>query len=117
MAEQTLNKVPEEELLRMTADVVAAYVSNNTLPTGQLADVISTVYSSLEPCSHRGSHPLSCTQLILDAGIPRVVFAWREPPVFVDARGTELLRAAGRPVVEVPELTPEVPRENTYLKF
>jgi 5-amino-6-(5-phosphoribosylamino)uracil reductase len=77
----------------------------------------ATMYSSLEPCSHRSSHPRSCTQLVLDAGIPRVVFAWREPPVFVDARGTELLRQAGRHVVEVPALTPEVQRENTHLDF
>ncbi len=48
MAEQAPNKGPEEELLRMTADVVAAYVSNNTLPTGQLAEVISAVYASLK---------------------------------------------------------------------
>jgi len=75
----------------------------------------ATIYSSLEPCSHRKSHPASCTHLILDAGIPRVVFAWREPPVFVDARGAELLEKAGRRVVEVPALAPEVRRENTHL--
>jgi predicted transcriptional regulator len=40
-------KIADEELLRMTADVVAAYVSNNSLPTQQLAEVISTVYTSL----------------------------------------------------------------------
>jgi predicted transcriptional regulator len=57
MAEQTPNKVPEEELLRMTADVVAAYVSNNTLPTGQLADVISAVYTSLRGLEGRASEP------------------------------------------------------------
>jgi 5-amino-6-(5-phosphoribosylamino)uracil reductase len=77
----------------------------------------ATIYSSLEPCSNRSSHPRSCTRLILDAGIPRIVFAWREPPVFVDAQGTELLRQAGRHVVEVPALTPEVQRENTHLEF
>ena len=32
----------------MTADVVAAYVSNNTLPTAQLAEVINAVYNSLK---------------------------------------------------------------------
>ena len=48
MAEQTPNKLGEEELLRMTADVVAAYVSNNTLPTGQLGEIISAVYHSLK---------------------------------------------------------------------
>src|SRR5271166_6160562 len=41
-------KMAEEELLRMTADVVAAYVSNNTLPTAQLAEVINAVYQSLK---------------------------------------------------------------------
>jgi predicted transcriptional regulator len=40
-------RVVEDELLRMTADVVAAYVSNNTLATAQLADVIHAVYNSL----------------------------------------------------------------------
>ena len=34
-------------LTRLTADVVAAYVSNNIVPTGQLADLIHSVYSSL----------------------------------------------------------------------
>lgn len=40
-------KIGDEELLRMTADVVAAYVSNNSLPTQQLGEVISAVYASL----------------------------------------------------------------------
>jgi predicted transcriptional regulator len=48
MAEQPLNKVAEEELLKMTAEVVAAYVRNNSLATAQLAEVISTVYGSLK---------------------------------------------------------------------
>jgi predicted transcriptional regulator len=48
MVEPTTNpKVAEEDLLRMTADVVAAYVSNNSLPTQQLAEVINTVFTSL----------------------------------------------------------------------
>src|SRR6516225_1877282 len=48
MAETAAPKVAPEELLRMTADVVAAYVSNNTLPTAQLAEVINAVYGSLK---------------------------------------------------------------------
>jgi predicted transcriptional regulator len=47
MADVVAPKVAEDELLRMTADVVAAYVSNNTLATAQLADVIHAVYNSL----------------------------------------------------------------------
>ncbi|MBA0124178.1 dCMP deaminase [Haloechinothrix sp. YIM 98757] len=75
----------------------------------------ATIYSSLEPCSTRASRPASCTRLILDAGIPRVVFAWREPDVFVDCEGAELLAAAGREVIEVPELAHLVRRMNSYL--
>jgi predicted transcriptional regulator len=48
MAETAAPKMAEEELLRMTADVVAAYVSNNMLPTAQLAEVINAVYNSLK---------------------------------------------------------------------
>ena len=39
-------------MLRMTTDVVAAYVSNNSLPTTQLADIIASVYSSLRALDH-----------------------------------------------------------------
>jgi predicted transcriptional regulator len=53
MAEQVpAGKAAEDQLLRMTTEVVAAYVSNNTLPTGQLADVIASVYSSLRALDH-----------------------------------------------------------------
>ena len=47
MAEPAAPKTAEDDLLRMTAEVVSAYVSNNTLATGQLADVIQAVYNSL----------------------------------------------------------------------
>ncbi|GHF84725.1 5-amino-6-(5-phosphoribosylamino)uracil reductase [Amycolatopsis bartoniae] len=82
-------------------------------PEAPLAE--ATIYSSLEPCSARASRPVTCTQHILDAGIPRIVFAWREPAVFVDAQGAELLRAAGREVIEIPELAPLVQQANTHL--
>jgi pyrimidine deaminase RibD-like protein len=75
----------------------------------------ATLYSSLEPCSVRKSRPLSCTQLILDAGIPRVVFAMREPPTFVDCCGAELLAAAGVEVVELPDYAARVRAVNRDL--
>ena len=64
----------------------------------------ATIYSSLVPCGARASRPVTCVQHILAAGIPRVVFAWREPPIFTEGRGAEQLRAAGITVVEIPEL-------------
>ena len=57
MAETAAPKVAEEELLRMTADVVAAYVSNNTLPTAQLAEVINAVYNSLRSLEGQSAEP------------------------------------------------------------
>lgn len=68
----------------------------------------ATIYSSMEPCSTRKSRPRSCTRLILDAGLPRVVFAYREPSTFVVGEGAEQLAAAGVTVVERPELAEEV---------
>lgn len=75
----------------------------------------STMYSTLEPCSKRASHPRTCTELIIAAGIPRVVLAWREPSIFVDCEGVELLTAAGLEVVEYPDLAAAVRRVNAHL--
>lgn len=75
----------------------------------------ATVYSSLEPCSARASHPRTCTQLIIAAGVERVVFAWREPSIFVVGEGAELLRAAGVEVVELTELAAEARAVNSHL--
>lgn len=37
----------QDDILRMTAEVVAAYLGNNTMPAAQIPDVINTVYGSL----------------------------------------------------------------------
>lgn len=75
----------------------------------------ATLYSSLEPCSTRSSRSVSCTERILAAGIPRVVFAWREPELFVDCIGAELLREAGREAIEARELADLARRPNAHL--
>lgn len=74
-----------------------------------------TIYSSLEPCSSRASRPDSCASLIVASGIRRVVFAFREPVVFVDGRGAEMLAAAGVTVVEAPQLADDVRDVNAHL--
>ncbi|MGW3137445.1 dihydrofolate reductase family protein [Streptomyces sp. NPDC001139] len=64
----------------------------------------ATVYSSLEPCARRASRPKPCARLILEAGVRRVVTAWREPDTFVEeADGSGLLAAAGVDVVLLAE--------------
>jgi diaminohydroxyphosphoribosylaminopyrimidine deaminase/5-amino-6-(5-phosphoribosylamino)uracil reductase len=67
----------------------------------------ATLYSSLEPCRFRASRPRPCAELIIEAGLRRVVIAWLEPPVFAEGGGAVLLRDAGITVVEVPELAAE----------
>lgn len=75
----------------------------------------ATIYTSLEPCSTRASRPVTCTQHILDVGIPRVVYAWREPSIFVDCIGAETLEAAGRTVVHMSEFADLARRPNRHL--
>jgi pyrimidine deaminase RibD-like protein len=75
----------------------------------------ATLYSSLVPCGARASRPVTCVQHIVAAGIPRVVFAWREPRLFTDGEGAEQLRAAGVAVTEVPALAERARAVNAHL--
>ena len=54
----------------------------------------STLYVTLEPCSHFGRTP-PCANAIVDAGIKRVVAAMKDPNPQVAGRGFEILQAAG----------------------
>lgn len=54
----------------------------------------STLYVSLEPCSHMGKTP-PCAHLIIDKKIPRVVIAMEDPTDKVNGKGIQLLRQAG----------------------
>ncbi|MFF3308357.1 dihydrofolate reductase family protein [Streptomyces sp. NPDC002952] len=76
----------------------------------------ATVYSSLEPCARRASRPAPCARLILDAGVRRVVTAWREPDTFVaGADGSGVLTAGGADVVVLPEYEEAAKAPNRHL--
>jgi diaminohydroxyphosphoribosylaminopyrimidine deaminase / 5-amino-6-(5-phosphoribosylamino)uracil reductase len=76
----------------------------------------ATLFSSLEPCVRRASGARSCMDLIIAAGIRRVVIAWREPPVFVTAPGSvAALEAAGVAVVELADLADRAAAANAHL--
>lgn len=57
----------------------------------------STMYVSLEPCSHHGLTP-PCAELIASKKIQRVVVAVTDPDSRVAGRGIELLKKAGTDV-------------------
>ena len=76
----------------------------------------ATVYSTLEPCSQRKSRPRTCTELIIAAGLRRVVIAWREPALFVaDGQGYELLSRAGLALTELPQFAAGAIAPNRHL--
>jgi diaminohydroxyphosphoribosylaminopyrimidine deaminase / 5-amino-6-(5-phosphoribosylamino)uracil reductase len=78
----------------------------------------ATIYSTLEPCSVRKSRPRTCTQLIIASGLSRVVFAWREPSLFVaDCQGAELLEEAGLMVTELPGFAEQAAAPNRHLSL
>lgn len=54
----------------------------------------STMYVSLEPCSHYGKTP-PCSLLIINCGIPRVVIATQDPFPQVAGGGFKMLKEAG----------------------
>lgn len=59
----------------------------------------STIYVSLEPCSHYGKTP-PCSKLLIEKRLKRVVIGMLDPFKEVSGRGVRMLREAGIEVVE-----------------
>ncbi len=55
----------------------------------------ATVYVTLEPCAHVSARGPACADLLVEAGVARVVAAVGDPDPRVDGRGIERLRQAG----------------------
>lgn len=55
----------------------------------------ATAYVTLEPCGARSSGGTPCSQLLVEAGVTRVVVACNDPSPFAAGQGSGRLRAAG----------------------
>jgi diaminohydroxyphosphoribosylaminopyrimidine deaminase/5-amino-6-(5-phosphoribosylamino)uracil reductase len=76
----------------------------------------STLYVTLEPCSHYGRTP-PCADSVLASGVARVVCALHDPNPLVSGQGIRRLREAGVPV-EAGLLAKEAARLNeVFLTF
>lgn len=51
MTDSRIDEPNRDDMLRMAVDVVAAYVSKNSMPGAQIPDLIQTVYSALTALS------------------------------------------------------------------
>ena len=60
----------------------------------------ATIFVTLEPCAHESERGPACADLIVKAGLTRVVIAVRDPDPRTNGKGAEQLRAAGIDVVE-----------------
>ena len=73
----------------------------------------ATAYVTLEPCGARSAGGLSCSELLLTAGVSRVVVACEDASPFASGQGAERLRAAGISV-EIGLLADEAARALRY---
>ena len=76
----------------------------------------TTLYISLEPCSHHGRTP-PCTDIIIEKRVKRVVIPMKDPNKMVNGRGIEILKKRGIEV-ETGVLEKEARKINRhYLKY
>jgi len=75
----------------------------------------SSLYVTLEPCAHYGRTP-PCADLIIDAGIRRVIIAMRDPNPLVNGRGEQFLKDSGVEVLPGPYAEIARRQNEAYIK-
>ncbi len=85
-----------------TADGGRPHAENLALEAAGEGAKGATAYVTLEPCAHDGDTP-PCAQLLIDAGVSRVVYACADPDARTAGKGIALLEKAGIEVLQVGE--------------
>jgi len=62
MGDDSKATIAGDQLLRMAAEIVTAYVGGNNLPSGQIPDVIRTVHAALSGLTSDSSKPVQTQQ-------------------------------------------------------
>jgi diaminohydroxyphosphoribosylaminopyrimidine deaminase/5-amino-6-(5-phosphoribosylamino)uracil reductase len=78
-----------------TAEGGRPHAEEQALAQAGAAAAGATAYVTLEPCGARSSGAASCSQLLAQAGVARVVVACADPSVFAAGQGAARLAAAG----------------------
>jgi len=78
-----------------TADGGRPHAEEQALAHAGAAARGATAYVTLEPCAKRTSGSTSCADLLIGAGVARVVIAASDPHPFAAGVGVERLQAAG----------------------
>jgi diaminohydroxyphosphoribosylaminopyrimidine deaminase/5-amino-6-(5-phosphoribosylamino)uracil reductase len=61
----------------------------------------ATLYVTLEPCCHQGKTP-PCTDAIIQSGIKKVIYSFKDPNPKVSGHGEKILREAGIECRQIP---------------
>ena len=82
-----------------TAEGGRPHAEEQALQTAGDAARDATLYVTLEPCGARSSGAPSCAELLVRAGVARVVVACEDASTFASGQGVEKLSAANVPVI------------------
>jgi diaminohydroxyphosphoribosylaminopyrimidine deaminase/5-amino-6-(5-phosphoribosylamino)uracil reductase len=78
-----------------TADGGRPHAEEEALAQAGAAARGGAAFVTLEPCAQRSAGGTACTDLLIRAGVARVVIAARDPHPFAAGAGVARLRAAG----------------------
>lgn len=77
----------------------------------------STLYVSLEPCCHKDKRTPPCTEMIISAGIKKVVIAMKDPNPKVSGKGIAELEKAGIQTISGILEDKAVKLNESYIKY